>query len=481
MSEPTSPDSPSSVDVWSSPAVAQLATLIAEEAGLVLPPQRRQELETALVRLAKEHKLGDGETCARRALTDAALREAVITEVTVGETYFFRDREQLEYLRDSVLPAIDRERGPDAELRLWSAGCASGEEAWTLAMLLDNAHYGERSHVFASDISPKAIARGKAGVYRAWSLRGAESAPARAYLRHNGTEFVVADALRKQVSFSILNLAGDGYPSLVNGLWGMDVIFCRNVLIYFDAETVAAVARRLHACLRDDGWLFTAPSDPPLHDFAPLYPLATSHGIVYRRQPPVERATPPARRLGPDATMVRPPRRLRPELPKSQPRATPRKLTAVRAAPPPTPPQPATDARDAAPREVRQLVQRGDLRAALTRVMRAIDSKPLVVELHLLRALIAGELGRGDEALTAVRCALYLDPTLAIAHFILASLLERRGDEPGARRSYRNALALVSPRPADEAIALGDGETAGSLAERTRHQLARLTRDGAPA
>ena len=465
----------SASQAWSSPAVAQLAALIAEEAGLVLPPQRRQELETALVRLAKETKLGDGATYATRALVDATLREAAITEITVGETYFFRDRQQLEYLRDVVLPAIDRERGHAAELRLWSAGCASGEEAWTLAMLLDDAQRGERAHVFASDISPKAIARGRTGVYRAWSLRGAESAPARAHLRQSGTDFTVAESLRKRVSFSVLNLAGDGYPSLVNGLWGMDVIFCRNVLIYFDSDTIAAVARRLYASLRDDGWLFTAPSDPPLHEFAPLHPLATDHGIVYRRQLPTRR-TPTPRTTTPTPTPTPAPARA---LALARPKSPPRKLTAIRPAPQPQP-QPAT-AEDSDAAHVRQLVQRGDLRAALTRVTRALAARPLVVELQLQRALIAGELGLGDEALAALRSALYLDPTLAIAHFMLAALLERRGDEPGARRSYRNALALVTPRPPAEAVALGDGETAGSLAERARHQLARLTRDGAPA
>ena len=469
---------------WSSPAVAQLAALIAEEAGLVLPAPRRQELETALVRLAKETKLGNADNYATRALLDPALREAAITEVTVGETYFFRDREQLEYLRDVVLPAIRHERGADAELRLWSAGCASGEEAWTLAMVLDHAQFGDRAHVFASDISPKSIARAKAGSYRAWSVRGAESAPARAYLRHDGTEFIVADSLRKRVSFSILNLAGDGYPSLVNGLWGMDVIFCRNVLIYFDADTVAAVARRLYATLRDDGWLFTAPSDPPLHEFAPLYPLATDHGIVYRRQPPPAQPRLSSTPASATKTMTTPtpPRGLalaRPKLP-------PRKLTTIRSLPSQPQPQPATvleaeSDSESEVAQVRQLVRRGDLRAALTRATRAIQGEPLVLELHLLRALIADELGHSDEAVTAVRCALYLDPTLAIAHFMLAALLERRGDESGARRSYRNTLQLLTSRLPSEVIALGDGETAGSLAERARHQLARLTRDGAPA
>ena len=126
--------------------------------------------------------------------------------------------------------------------RLERAGCASGEEAYTLAILLQEEGLGEPACVLATDISHAALAKARKAVFTNWSLRGEETGRTRPYLRSQGANWVLADEVRRHVTFAHLNLALDVYPSFATGAWGMDLILCRNVLIYFDPETIEAVA-----------------------------------------------------------------------------------------------------------------------------------------------------------------------------------------------------------------------------------------------
>jgi chemotaxis methyl-accepting protein methylase len=198
----------------------------------------------------------------------------------VGETRFFRHRAHVAALRGRVLP--ERAQVAAVEKRplvAWSAGCASGEEAWTLAMLLDEAAPASGWQVIATDLSDDALARARDGVY---ATERVSDVPARLQHRYfvalgDGRERI-GDALRAHVHFERHNLLGSGYPS------GCDLILCRNVLIYFDPQRRAEVISRLGRSVREGGYVFLGYSES-LRDHDHLFEaIPDEDGVVYRRR-----------------------------------------------------------------------------------------------------------------------------------------------------------------------------------------------------
>jgi chemotaxis protein methyltransferase CheR len=468
---------------WTHPAYEDVVLLLGERTGLSFPPQRHDTAEQGVRRAMA--RAGVPDPAQYRALIerDARALDDLIVELTVGETYFFRDPAQFDFIRRVVLPDLAQCRGPGHTVRAWSAGCASGEEAYSLAILVAEEGFADRTFLLATDISRAALARAHQAAYGSWSLRGPGATIAGPYLSRRGNLHVLAERIRRAVTFEYLNLARDVYPSFAIGTWAMDLILCRNVLIYFDRQTVGVVARRLFESLAPGGWLITAPSDPPLGEDAPYEVVVTEAGVFYRRPIPAGAAGPEAEPTLPAADAEY--RLLSTECP------TP-------ATPPPRQPvtsSPMTEAQEAlahgdyarAAGLVDGLV--ADLPAATLRVRalanldagraeracaEAAARHPLAAELHHLHAVLLLELGRDDEAARAARRVIYLDRTLALGHYTLGSVLWRRGDRAGARRAYRNARDLCAARPADEVIPLSDGERAGRLAEAAAAQLAIL-------
>jgi chemotaxis protein methyltransferase CheR len=428
---------------WTDAAYGELADLVNARAGLVFGANRASEFEGAVRRLA-----GDPSAVrayARRAETDERELDRLIAAVSVGETYFFRDPSQFAFVAETVIPSRLRERA-GAPLRAWSAGCATGEEAYSLAMLF--ARLGVAGEVLGTDLSRAALVAARAGTYRPWSFRLPHSAPAEPYLVSAGRGFSVVDEIRPRVTFRDLNLAADSYPSTETGTVDLDLIFCRNVLIYLDARTIAHVAEHLLASLAPGGWLLTAPSDPPLGELAPFETVVDQAGVFYRRAGartgtaiaggrPGSTPAPAADRLTPPPARVpAPTRRARPR---------PKAITATAGQPAADSPRPGARAG-------------GDLSA----------------EQHYQSALRYAEAGDLTRAVEATRRALYLDRSLALGHFTLGSLLRRLGDPAGARHCFANALVRCLELPAGAPLPQGDGVTAGYLADLARRHLSLL-------
>jgi chemotaxis protein methyltransferase CheR len=486
---------------WTHPAFGAIADLVGVRTGLAFAPDRRPAVELGIRRSMQRAGVTDVERYRRRVGEDPLFDE-LVGELTIGETYFFREPAHFEFLRHTALVELRTRRGPDTRVRAWSAACASGEEAYSLAMLLAEEGLIEGSHLLATDISRAALERSRRATYGEWSLRGEGAAAARRHLGRVGDRYVVDESLCRRVTFEYLNLATEAYPSFATGTWGMDLIFCRNVLIYFDAETVRGVARRLFASLAEGGWLITGSSDPPLAGAAPFEMVATAQGVFYRRGsgPPPPPTIPANAAVGPLVV----PEVGRPKLIDGSPRPAPTPGFAGR------PPCPASSrgvpdrdeeaaALDAAradlaegryERAAERTRGRVDLAAACGVHVRALANldleraeaacaeavrrHPLSGELHHLRAVLLMSLGRDDEAAQAARRALYVDRSLAIAHFTLGSILRRKGDPAGAWRAFRNARDLCAARPADEPVPLSDGELAGRLADEARIQMVQL-------
>ena len=435
---------------WTNEAWERLAGAVGLRAGLAIERDVGRA-EIVFARAAREAGLSkDG--FAKRALNDPEALDALVDELTVGETYFFREPGQFEFLRQEAIPDVLARRGATHPLRIWSAGCASGEEAWSLAMVF--ARDGlENARVHATDVSRPALEKARRGIYGPWSFRGEGAALAQRWLERDGKEWRVPADLRHRVGFARHNLAFDALPSPARGLWGFDVIFCRNVLLYFDPKTVERVFRGLHACLADGGWLFLGASDPSPAGFVPV---VRNEGVFYQRvdAPSVEHAV-AALAPGPVA-------RARAK----QPRVPVGRVSRKRpASPSPTAPPPHDLLL-----EVRQLANR-DERAA-ERLCAALRMRvPDSIEVTWMHAILLLALGRVDDAIGAARQVLYLDRSLAAGHFLLGAAFLRRADVGAARRAFATAAALAGAVAPDDSVPLADGETAGRFRNAATSQL----------
>ncbi len=475
---------------WTHPAYEDVIRLLGERTGLTFPPQRHDSAEQGIRRAMNRAGIADLSQYPTVLESDSEALDDLIVELTVGETYFFREPAQFAFIRREVLPDLWRRRGAEHGVRAWSAACASGEEAYSLAILCVEAGLAAQAYILASDISREALAKAHRAIYSNWSLRGEGAASAGPYLSKRGNLYALDDRIRRAVTFEYLNLSLDVYPSFATGTWGMDLILCRNVLIYFDRETVRKVARRLYESLAPGGWLLTASSDPPLGEDAPYDTVVTDVGVFYRR---------PQKLLSIDDCRL--------EIVDTVSTVSPASVSPPAPVPLVSPaidtPQPAIINQRSPIEEAREAFARGDyaraaklthdlktdLAASILHVRshanletaqaehacaEAAVHHPLSAELQYLHAVLLLELGRDEEAVRAARRVIYLDRSLALGHFTLGSILWRHGDVEGARRAYRNARDLCAARPADEIVPLSDGEQTGRLARAAVAQLAIL-------
>ncbi|HEX2166148.1 MAG TPA: protein-glutamate O-methyltransferase CheR [Longimicrobiales bacterium] len=269
---------------WSTAGFAEVAELVRERTGLVFPDSRLLDVEAAIRRAMARLGAEGTDELLELLRDDARARDAFVSELTIGESYFQRDPSQFDLLRWRILPELLRSRPPDRPMRVWSAGCATGEEPYTVAMLFEELDAAERSDIVGTDIARQRLADAQRGLYSKWQLRNTPEPVRRRYFAPHGRFFELSPRIRQRVDFRYLNLAEDSFPSLTTGIWGMDVILCRNVLIYFDAPTVERVARRLIASLSEDGWLLLGASDPAISEMVDCDVVLTDSGLAYRRR-----------------------------------------------------------------------------------------------------------------------------------------------------------------------------------------------------
>jgi chemotaxis protein methyltransferase CheR len=212
--------------------------------------------------------------------------ETAVESLTTNETYFSREPNQLRAFSEEILPLLARENARVRRLRIWSAGCSTGEEPYTLAILVAQSGLfsGWDVDVFGSDISRRVLAIARAGSYGPHAFRSIESEGLKAYFRHEGGRWTVAPDVRRMVSFGHLNLLDDGALNLVGSV---DALFCRNVMIYFDLPTRKRVVRSFHQKLREGGYLLLGHSESLLHVSADFELVHFKHDLVYRRPRPV--------------------------------------------------------------------------------------------------------------------------------------------------------------------------------------------------
>jgi chemotaxis protein methyltransferase CheR len=218
----------------------------------------------------------------------AAELDAALDLLTTNETYFHREPRQLGALAGEILPELARARSADRRLRILSAGCSTGEEVYTLAVLVKDARLfeGWDVEILGCDISQRCIAQARAGLYGEHAFRTPEAEPMRRWFHLRGGKWSVDDAVRRMVRFSRENLLD---PRALRGVSHLDVLLCRNVMIYFDVDARKRLLRTFHERLREGGWLLVGHSESLLNLTADFEMVHLRADVVYRR--PIRRRT----------------------------------------------------------------------------------------------------------------------------------------------------------------------------------------------
>ena len=468
----------------SPPLLARLSELIATQTGLYFPQERWGDLERGIAAAAPDFNFSDRESCARWLLSAPLTRhmnEILASHLSVGETYFFREKRSLGIFEEEILPRLlQLRRQNERRFRIWSAGCSTGEEAYTIAILLDRLIPDLKEWnitILATDFNPEFLRKAAQGVYGEWSFRDAPGWLRERYFnKSRDGRFEIHPRIRKMVTFSYLNFVDDVYPSLSNNTSAMDVILCRNVLMYFTAQRAMQVAGNFYRALVDGGWLIVSPAEASHSMLSPFTPVEFPGAVLYRKmagtgsQPLVSGHPLP---LLFEEAEVAP---LMPQFVPTEPVVAAADIHAAQADQVPTP-QP--DECEVPSRMARSCANQGRLGEALEWCEKAITADKLNPLHHYLSATILQEQGQHDIAIQSLMRALYLDQDFVLAHFALGNLHQSQGRYREAQRYFGNVLLLLRKHPQDEILAEADGLTAGRLAEITTSLLASLPQPAA--
>ena len=497
----------------SNAALERLSDFIAAEMGLSYSKPQWKDLERGIQAAAQDFGMDSVEACVEWLMSAPLTRgqiETLAGALTIGETYFFREKAAFTAFSEKILPRIIAERqGENRSLRIWSAGCCTGEEAYTIAILVkrllpDLDHW--RVTVHGTDVNPRFLHKAAQGVYGEWSFRNPPPWLKDNYFTKLGEQrYEVAPAIRKMVKFSHLNLAKDFFPSSANDTHAIDVIFCRNVLMYFAEKQARRAVANFRDALVDGGWLIVSPTEVSSRSFSIFTCVQTEELTLYQKTdapiqalpwnfqsdaasgfkggwascPPLELSPfAPFAPLGPESSLSLAlplvPADAHGHLQRDEASPAPSRYTEAAAffeqgkymeaagLLPSDPFDPTWNAEEASLR-ARMCANQGELVEATQWSEKALAMDKMNAVRHYLHAIILQERGLSEEAAISFRRALYLDPDFIMAHFALGSLEWRRKRFRSARRHFQNTLTLARHCPDGEVLRHSDGLVAGNL------------------
>ena len=484
--------------------LSKLSDFVACHLGLHFPRERWVDLQRAVGGAAEElgcrHDLDRYvQTLLSPDLPHSQL-QLLASHLTVGETYLFREKRSLEILEQHIVPElIAADAGPGRPIRIWSAGCATGEEPYSVAILLSKLLVGPKHRnveILATDLNIKSLQKASAGIYGDWSFRTTPRWVRQAYFTEgeDGRRTIVP-AIQRMVRFEPLNLMEDAYPPLAGSANGFDVIFCRNVLMYFTAEGMRKVIRQLYQSLAADGWLIVSPTETSHELFSEFATVSFGDATFYRKSAREIPAKTFVAVFDESKPVVPTPERSGGEL---EPKRIPREETgreyqdygacAAKSTPSANLYQQALALYEqgryedmeqmivALPAEdshlamamlllARGYANGGKLAEALGWCDKAVAADKVSASAHYLRATILEEQGSLPEAVRAFKQVLYVDPQFVLGHFSLGNLALKQGRRQESEKHFENVLLLLARYEPEAIVPESEGLSASVLRE----------------
>lgn len=451
--------------------------LIAGRIGLQVRDQDDVFLREVIAERARALNFSSSEQYCQYLESDADIRlerEVLAIPLTTGETYFFRDSGQHALLQNSVLPELLERRKMERALRIWCAACSSGEEAYSLAILLDELMADQSQwiiFIIGTDINRSAIEKARQGIYTEWSFRGISGERRQRYFRQHKNAWMLNDVIRRRVIFRTGDLIADEFPDYASDLYGMDLILCRNTFIYMTPDVVSRIADKFTETLADGGMLITGHGELYAHHLGKLRARVFPESIVYQKAaapffcptPVFSPAT--ATLAGTPRHAPEKPSAVSPSMQNTQPSHTP-------AAEPPAAGKDISNG--AAIPEMQQAwlyANRGQRDLAEKSCSGIIEKNPLFAEPHYLLALLAQERGDFADAKDLLKKAIYLDPSFIAAYLDLGDLYARAGDGARADKMRVTARDLLRALPGGDRVKLYGDSSVNAVLQYVEHLL----------
>jgi chemotaxis protein methyltransferase CheR len=364
--------------------------------------------------------------------------ELLVAKLTIGETYFFRDEGQFAALRDVVIPNILEHNRHSKQLRIWSAGCSTGAEPYSLAILLSqfaDQIAGWQISICASDLNRRYLAQAAEGRFRPWALRSTSDAMKRECFTKQGQMWTIQPRYKQWISFHHMNLVGSEFnmPDIENAHF--DLILCRNVMIYFAPEVNRHLIAHFHRSLEDGGWLVVGASEYNLEFYTAFRTVNVTDAKLYQKMALEPLSLVPLRTLLPVKQLI-PAKALHPDL-----------------------------------TGLRKLLDHGAWQDAADYSHDLLKQDRLNPAIYFYQALIFENLGLQGEAARSLRHAIYLDRKFALAHFHLGLALQRDHRAGDAARCFGNTLQVLADTPEETAVTAGAGLTVTELRQLAKMRL----------
>lgn len=444
----------------------KIRDLIADRTGLLVREQDDALLCKVLAERVKVLDMTGVEQYCSFLQTDAGIRherKELVIAFTTGETYFFRDSGLHQLLQNGILPELIERKKSSHALRIWCAACATGEEAYSLAILLDELISDQSQwniFILGTDINHHAIEKARRGAYSEWSFRGISAERRQRYFQRRKQTWVLDQRIRSRVTFLTGDLVSDAFPDHTAQLYDMDLILCRNAFIYMAPDMVFRIADKFTETLVDGGILIAGHGELYAHHLGQLRTQVFSEAIVYQKVESTLLSEVPAALVNADVTGKR-------VLISNEVHRIASSWSA----------QQQVEAKQdqvASISDIQQvwnLANQGRREIAEQSCSEMIARNPLDAEPYYLMALLAQERGDFDQAKALLKKVIYLSPSFIAAYLDLGDLYAREGEPDRAIKMRSTARDLLKALPGDIHVRLYGAATVSAVLQYVEHQL----------
>lgn len=464
----------------------KLSEFIASNLALYFPKNRWDDLERNIISASKEFGYADVESFIERITNSPLSREhaeLLASHLTINETFFWREPKSFEALEQKILPdLINLRRKSDKRIRIWSAGCSSGEEPYSIAIALIKQIPDIKDwniHILATDINPKILRKAAAGIYGQWSFRGVPSWLKEYFTKNDNNKYEIIPSIKSMVKFEYQNLAEDVFPSPLNNTNAMDIIYCRNVLMYFTQDRFRQVARGLYNALIEGGYLMVSASELSMLNFPDFIPVNVPGMVLYQKNSKklkyrnkssiIETPSAPLVVHVPEKPFVFDYELLKSdEIKQKEVPVHEVKLILVSAETAVEEIEKSKVDANASEKQIlliREYANQGKLFEALKSCEAAISAYKLDPRFHYLYATILQENNQMIEAVASHKRAIYLDQDFVLSYFSLGNIYKRMGNDKGAKKCFENSITILNNLKQDDIIFESEGLTAGRFKE----------------
>jgi len=434
----------------------QMSEFVAEHLALNFPKERWSDLERNITAAATEFGYTEVDKFIQRILLLPMTHEHVeilTAHLAVNETYFWREPETFDALEQRILPELICSRQEGKRIRIWSAGCSTGEEPYSIAIALHRAIPQLKDWnltILATDINSRILHKAAAGVFSRWSFRHSPQWLKDKYFsRVEDDMFEIIPEIKRMVKFGYLNLADDVFPSPLNETNALDIIFCRNVLMYFSEKRCRQVVSGLFNSLIQNGYLVVSASELSLPSLSKFTAMNYPGMVLFQK-------------TAKDLNMQQ---QISGEAPIHTPRVYPWQVSSANIIEEVEIVQKDDHTSEEQMRFIRVYANQGKIDMAIHTCEKAIAADKLNPGLHYLYATVLQENNKLDEAATSLKRAVYLDPNFVLSYYSLGKIYQRLGNVQGADKCTEIVMTILNTYSQDEVLFESEGLTAGRFKE----------------